>query len=277
MTKNKRHIYQVDNLSNALYYLRIIPNMQVFGSCTRLKLDMQEKKLPQNMLILKDVKELQLIEKHERFIDFGSQVTLTTIEELGINKLPQILYEALTSIDSPFIKNIATIGGNICTDGIKGTLYAPLLALESRIELKNANETRLIPLTKFTEVPPNFLLSKIRIPIEEWDISVFKRLGNPLKIDDTSGSFAFLAKTKKGILTEIRIAFAGFTVLRNTELENQLIGSRLPLSNKNIESILDDYREFFIQKTDKKALFYHPILKDQYLNLIHYCLHMLSR
>ena len=83
--------------------------MQVFGSCTRLRLDIEEKKLPQNILILKDTKELQLIEKHERFIDFGSQVTLTTIEELGINKIPQILYEALKSISSPFLKNIATI------------------------------------------------------------------------------------------------------------------------------------------------------------------------
>ena len=130
------------NISELLYQLKINKGLKVVGGCTRIE------ELPDKAISTFGIKELSQIARHERFLDVGPGATLSTLLAVGQKHLPQILYEALNCIANPMIRNIATVGGNICSPGQKLTLYAPLLALEARLEFKSQNETKLENLQK---------------------------------------------------------------------------------------------------------------------------------
>ncbi|MCI1208042.1 MAG: FAD binding domain-containing protein [Treponema sp.] len=268
MQESEHDIFFANTISDVLYQLKTIPGLRIVGGCTGIMT------LPEKSLSIRGIKELQLIDKRERYMDLGPAVTLSRLLEVGKNKLPSILYNAAAGISNSHIRNIATIGGNICKDGPKLTLYAPMLALDARLELHNEYEAYYIPITSFSGVPRNSMLIRIRIPIEEWDVAVFRRFGPAHVITENSASFAFLANTQKNTLTNLRIAFAGTVTFRSKELENSIIGTRLPLSEKNIDSLVADAARQFETAAPEKSS--PPILKQQFLNLVHYSLEQLT-
>jgi CO/xanthine dehydrogenase FAD-binding subunit len=124
-----------------------------------------------------------------------------------------------------------------------------LLALDARLEFRSQNETLFIPIGKFTTVPSGMILTKIRLPIFDWEVNIFRRLGPPRIFTENSAAFVFLAMTEKSILSDLRIAYCRDTAYRSRELENRLIGMRLPLSAKTIFSLLDETAQQFENST----------------------------
>lgn len=262
-------VYYASSLDEVFYQLKNIQSLQVVAGCTALD------ELPQKCLPVRNVHALKIIDKKERYIDFGSAVTLSQIQELGSSNLPLVLYEAVKSVANSHVKNLATIGGNICAKGHKRTLYAPLLALDARLELqKDALTIVSVPFSKFTEVREGWILHSIRIPLEEWDVAVFRRLGPAHSITDNSASFVFLADSHQGILANLRIAFAGSICFRNLELENILIGSHLPLEPNQIKNMVEEASEKYDEMTQNVKK--DAILKDQFLNLLKFSLEQLT-
>lgn len=270
MARNKTTVYYSKTLQDVLFHLKTVKELKIFGGCTTIK------ELPPSSTILATMPEFQNIVMHEHFVEFGSGVTISQILELGNKRLPNALFKAAETIGTPFVRNVATIGGNICSSGIKKTLYAPLLALDAQLEIHSVSDTIFVPITKFTEVPDGQILTKIKIPINQWDISIFKRVGPSYEINDDSASFVFLANTYKGILSDIRMAFCGSVSLRSKEWENKIIGTRLPISEKVIETMLEEAEKEFAIQTDFFNIICNPILKDQYLNLVRYSLMQLT-
>ena len=122
------------------------------------------------------------------------------------------------------------------------------------------------------------MFTKVRIPLEEWDVAVYKRVGSSYALDENSASFVFLANTQKGMLSDLRVAFSGSLVLRNRDLENNLIGSRLPLSEKDIQGMLETSAELFDSLVQEKPLKDSTIntLRFSFLNLLKYSLEPLT-
>ena len=270
MARNKSTVYYANTMQDVLFHMKTKQQLQIFGGCSTVK------KFPLSSIILSTVPECQNINMHEHFVEFGAGVTISQILDLGNKRLPNALFEAAETIGTPFVRNIATIGGNICSSGIKKTLYAPLLALDALLELHSNTETKLLPFTQFSQVPEDFVLTKIKVPINQWDISIFKRVGPSYEITDDSASFVFLANTYKGILTEVKMAFCGSVSLRSREWENKIIGTRLPISEKVIENMIEEAEIQFSAQTDFLNIICNPILKDQYLNLVRFSLNQLT-
>lgn len=244
------------------FFTLLKSSSQVVGGCTQIE------KFDEQMTSTFGYKELSQIEKHERYIDVGSAVTLSELLALGQKHMPQILYDALLSIANPIIRNMATIGGNICAENYKYTLFAPLLALDSKLEFRNQTETQIISLNNFTSVPKDFALTRVRIANHDADLSVFRRIGPEHIITQQSASFAFIATTGKNCIENIRLAFAGNFVFRNKEFEDSLIGRRLPLTRKDIEQILEKINENF-QATIADQMV-SDVMKQQFMNLTRY-------
>ena len=255
MDSNKT-VYYANNLEEVFYQLKTVAGLQLVGGCTG------HDELADNFLSVRNLPELSKLEKHERFFDFGPAITLSELEEVGRNNLPVVLYDAIKSIANPQVRNIATLGGNICTKKSKMTLYAPLLALDTRLELQHGTETIYIPLTKFTEIPPEYLLTKIRVPLEEWEVTVFRRLGPSHHINERSASFVFLTNTQNSQISSIRIAFA--------------LGSHLPIPEKSINEMVEEAGRQFDEAAEKAKKEPLPILRDQFLNLVKFSLEQLT-
>lgn len=250
------------NTSEVLRQLKTNKGCEIVGGCTSLE------KFPDKFISVRGIPELSQISRHERFIDVGPGTTLSQLLNVGVNHLPQVLYEALNSIANPLIRNIATVGGNICNKNFKMTLFAPLMALNAKLEFKNESETMNISINNFKEIPDGFLLTNIRIPNPDADLSIFRRIGDEDQINQDSGSFAFLASTEKNTLINVKLSFAGVVVFSSKTLENTLSGHRLPLSQKDIiwiqEMVLEEFNEA------SRDIMISDVLKQQFLNLVRY-------
>ena len=273
-----KDIYFGTSLEEVLYQLRNRSNLKICGGCTYLK------ELPPVSMIIRNIKEFKLIEKRERYIEIGAGVTLASIMELGEKHVPPVLYQALGSIATPLVRNIATLGGNLCIEPLCGTLFAPLLALDAKLEFRVNSEILSLPMTQFSIfttgklVPAGSVLTKVRVPLDEWELSLFRRVGPSWTLNENCASYAFLASIQKETLMNLRIAFCGALRLHSRELENKLIGTKLPLSPKEIQDMLESAGEYFDQqlqsfyslptasKADKKGLHEDCSLLGQHLS-----------
>lgn len=256
------------NEQDLFFQKKTIQGLQVIGGCTYLK------HLPEKSISTTLISELKQITKHERYIEVGPGVTLSELEELGERHLPKVLYEAIKETANPFVRNMATIGGNICAKGQKLSLFAPLLALNAQVELKSQTESKIFSFQNYTEVPENRILTTIRIPLNDWDVALYFRLGPNNKLSELSAGFVFLAASEKSAISSISIAFAGPFAFRCTSLENRLLGRRLPLEFKELSTYIQEAEAIFNIAADEKE--YKPILKTQFLNLVRYSLEQLT-
>ena len=260
MKADEKSVFYARNLSELFYHIKTISTLKIVGGCTNLCT------MPEKTVSTLLIPELRTIEKYERYIEFGPGTTLSEIEELGERHLPPMLYQAVSSIANAFVRNLATVGGNILADGPKHTLYAPLLALGAVLEIRSPTETKNIPLHGFTAVPPKHALTNIRVPLNSWDVSIFHRLGTNGMLGDDSASFAFLVDTEKGVITKLRIALGGMVTFRCAELENKLLGTRLPLHESNIEIYISEAAASFDAHAQGKPP--HSLLRRRFINLV---------
>ena len=266
-------MYPASSVDTALSLLKNISDIQLLAGATL------ENKIKSDFFSVLSIAEMTAIDKKERYIDVGAAVSLSALLDLGEGRIPSVLYEAIKTIGTPFTRNLATIGGNICasSEKFKYTLYAPLLALDARLEIRTPSELpHNILLSRLTVFPEKFLLSKIRIPLEDWNVSIFRRVGREGILDEKSASFTFLAKMEKDVISKIAIAFAGSICFRNKELENTMQGLKLPLSDRQIEDLSRKSAEILASAESKNSYVLPSILKSQYLNLIRYSLEQLS-
>jgi len=256
------------NIQELFFQLKSNQELTVVGGCTQLD------ELPGKSISTYGIPDLSHITRHERFLEIGPGATLAQILSIGQSHLPAILYEAILSVANPIIRNMATIGGNICTEGHKRTLFAPLLALDTKLELRSQTETRIEPLQTFKKVPDGFILSNIRIPLSYPEVSIFRRIGPEHTITQHSASFVFLGDTERNSLVDVKLAFAGPFVFRSKNLENMIIGHRLPLTKKDIDEIqLMVEAEFQKASTDQMI---SDVVRQQFLNLTRYSFEQLT-
>lgn len=269
MASNKNTVYIANNLSDVLFHLKTVPNLAVLGGCTSVS------QWPASSLVIRKINDFRQIVLHEHFAEFGAEVTLSEIHALGRKRIPSILYDAVDSIANPFVRNLATLGGNICAQDMHHTLISPLLALDAQLEIYSLTDAQYVPFSKFVRVPDKCILTRVRVPLTDWEIAVFKRLGPEHSLSEDSAAFTFLATTQKGVLADLRIAFVSSIVLRSRELENTLIGSRLPLSEKAVD-MLTERADAMYDEAMGEAAGRNPMQKDQFLNLLRTSLNQLT-
>ena len=107
-----------------------------------------------DIIFLQDIEELRGIEKKDKRIRIGA---LTTPQEILsshlIKKNIPALADAAKSMASPQIRSMATLGGNISSAVPSADLPPPLLAAEAAVELRCANSSREVSLSKFFAGP----------------------------------------------------------------------------------------------------------------------------
>ena len=222
--------------------------------------------LPPIILCLDKLEDLFRITRTERYLEIGSMVRLNQILWLG-KAVPEALRGCLENIAGIQLRNIATIGGNICCPSRLLDTSAPLTALDAQFELRRADSSRWISAVRFFSgqeniaLQPQELLTRIRLPLDQWDYSINKKFytGDI----ENSELMVFLAKTQKNILTDIRVVFKSNTILRNKNSEDMLIGKKLPLSRREADDFVADWNDFLADNHTVKE-----ISKKQLINCI---------
>jgi len=183
--------------------------------------------LPSVILSLEKIEEMCRINRSERYLEIGAMVKLSRIIELR-KFVPSVLVHCLRNIAGPQLRNMATIGGNVCRHLDSATAFT---ALDAQYELRSAQSSRWITAARFSPEPkpgalgPREILSRIRIPLDNWDYSAYKKFAGKNAV--------FLAKVQKNVLADIRIICkAANRIWRDKDSEIILIGKRLPLTRR---------------------------------------------
>ena len=281
--KNNCTVYTAKNIAELYTLMQNVTDITPIAGTTCLLKDCHTDRflLPESLLWLKNPPELETIAKRERFIDLGAAATLSTILELGYKNVPEILHKALSLAANPGIRFLATIGGNIAQAPMQHSSLLPLIALDSKIEIRTRKETFWMPLIKYCDESSNILrhtshiILRVRVPLEKWTISYYKRLGPLGYITADTASFVFLARTQKNLLSDVKFLFGGTSLIKSKEFENVLTGMVLPIDRRNIDSLMKETEQIF-NGTDKHA-FASDFQKNCFFNLIEESLYLLTK
>lgn len=108
-----------------------------------------------DLVSIREIKELETISMLESGdIEIGSRASFTDIFRSEIiNKHLGVLAEAAVSMGGPQIRNIATIGGNVCNGAVSGDSAPTLFALNTKLKLRSKNRERIVPISEFYAGP----------------------------------------------------------------------------------------------------------------------------
>jgi len=198
--------------------------------------------LPPVILSLDRIEEMRRINRSERYLEIGAMVRLSRIIEL--RKFgPGVLVHCLRNIAGPQLRNMATIGGNVCghLDSV-----AAFTALDAQYELRGAQSSRWITAARFSPQPnPGALgqreiLSRIRVPLDNWDYSAYRKFAAA-----AGRNAVFLARVQKNMLADIRIICkTADRIWRDKDSEIVLIGKRLPLTRRIAATFVGRWETF---------------------------------
>lgn len=200
-------------------------------------------KQPSAVLCLEKINALKTIEKSRDEIRIGSCITLTELlkSDLILGHLP-ILHTAISTLGSPLIRNMGTLGGNICTASPAGDTLPALHILDARVVLYSDKGNRILPLDEFIQGPGRTLLSdqeilgSIIIPIPHgFNVHHFEKVGQRRALAISVVSLAALLRIHGGVVDEARLAWGsvGPRIVRSREAEKALEGKKLSLTNLN--------------------------------------------
>ena len=173
---------------------------------------------PRTIISLDKMAELHKISRTERYLEIGAMVKLNQIINLG-RIVPEALSRCLENIAEPQIRNMATIGGNLCNASRRLDASAPMIALDAQFELRTAQSSRWIAAARFSSLPgppvlePQEILTRIRVPFEPWNLTWYRKFPGS-GVNEPGGGILIIIKNQKNILTSIRVVYSGLIILR---------------------------------------------------------------
>ena len=210
-------VYLPASLKAALDILSGEPQAALYAGGT----DILVKSLPgrqddRPLVCLERVGELKGISDHRDEVRIGA---CTTHSEIISNRLVgdhfPLLKRAAAHLGSPAIRNMGTIGGNICTASPAGDTLPPLYIYGAEVLLHTGNGVRRLPLSSFIQGPGLTMLERgevlSTISIRKghgFTVSHFEKTGQRRAMAISVASFAFAAGlTEDGLVEKARCAF----------------------------------------------------------------------
>lgn len=191
----------------------------------RKRLDSQEGRV----LCIGHLEELRQIAREGEVLCVGAACTLTQLLQSPL--LPDYLKRPISDMASPAIRNLATIGGNLCNASPAGDTLPMLYALNALLCLASASGEETLPVSSFilspgrTKLGADQLLREIRIPLSpDWRCT-WRKIGARRANSLSKLSFYALTKGPPGRLEDVRIAFGAVapTVVRSLEAETEIL------------------------------------------------------
>jgi CO/xanthine dehydrogenase FAD-binding subunit len=266
------------SLEEALRLRQASPDARYIAGGTDVMVQIRSRNAarPSALVSLSSIPELRGIT-----VDGGARIGATTpIHELTAHRALRerypVLVEAVSRLGSPQIRNVATLGGNLCNASPCADSATPLLVLEARVRLCSAAGQRELPLERLflgagqTCLAPSELLTEILLPPPAPTArATFKKKGR-VRMDLALASVSVLVELDGDICRRVRIAAGSVapTPLRLTEVEVLLAGKPLSpelldaaaaLASRSVAPISDlrcsaEYRRQIVGVYVKRAL-----------------------
>jgi CO/xanthine dehydrogenase FAD-binding subunit len=246
------NIFQPENLNELLKLYQEYPDALIWAGGTALVREQSGRRisLPKKVIHISGVEELQKISRTERYLEIGACVPISRILKVGQHVLPKAFEHALRKIGPPALRNMATLGGNVCHRQRRLNAFGILSLLDTQLEVRRSGHSRWILLPRlFTKTGESTLgrgelVTRLRIPFVDWNLQFFQKIGSPFSSPKRSLTFAALTEVKKGEVTDFRLAvtFLGTSMIRDWELESFITGKKVPLIDKRRSEAREMFR-----------------------------------
>lgn len=203
-------------------------------------------------LFLNKVLEMKNILEDKEYIHIGAVCTFTDIIE---NKLtPNILREAVSQIAAPAIRNLGTVGGNICNGSPKADSALIFFATDSKLRLVSFRGERIIPITEFylgrkkTTLEKDELLVEILMKKKGLTNYYYKKVGARNALAISRVSFAAVLNVESSRIANCSTAFGAVSdvIIRRSDIDAMLIGKTIKEAKAVKEKYLAAYDEAIV-------------------------------
>ena len=219
---------------------------KVLAGGTDLLISMKKRKItPQYVVYIKSIPELDYIHYSQQAgLKIGALATHTAIADSAIIKDKfELLASACGKVGTPQVRNMGTIGGNICEGGPSQDSVPSLLVLEAKLKLISLHGERIVPIDQFfiapfkTALGEAELLTEIQIPTPPpRSAGCYKWFTKITTVDESLAGVAvlMLLDSTDGICRDLKIGLCSVAptpirarraeqVLRDKKIDNSLI------------------------------------------------------
>jgi len=219
--------------------LRTYPDSCLFGGGTDLLVKRRGGGIcPSALIGLERIPELRGVREKDDSIVIGATTPAAhLVSDRIIATAFPVLSAALGTIGGPAIRNMATIGGNLCTASPAGDSLPPLYVLDAELLVKSASRDRCIPIRDFIIGPGTNILQRGEILAEirlkrrrDLNLQHFEKVGQRKAHAIAIASLAVCAvRRDDGTLHNVRCAWGsvGPRVIESDEVDAILSGQCL--------------------------------------------------
>lgn len=171
-------VYVASSVKDAIAALEKNPNAEIISGGTDVLIKIRDGKMAGcNLVNISNIPELKGItmEENGTIVIKAATVFSHITNHHIIKKYIPNLGDAVDNVGGPQIRNMGTIGGNICNGVTSADSASTLCTLDAKLELKGSNGTRIIPITKWYAGPGktvrehNEILTSIHIEKENYE------------------------------------------------------------------------------------------------------------
>jgi carbon-monoxide dehydrogenase medium subunit len=230
--------YQPDKIEDVCLLISQLGNeAKILAGGTDLVVKMKKGFLvPKHVVNIKKVKNLNFIKEDATGYSLGTLSTIADIAgHLGLQKTFPIIASAARSIGSAQIRNLATLGGNLCNASPSADMAPGLLVLEANVKVHGLRGSRMLPLIEFflgpgkVDLGGDEMLVEISVPFPDENTKmIYYKLGPRKAMDCAVVSVAIAIRVDEltGECKKARIALGAVaeTPLRLKEAEKLIEG-----------------------------------------------------
>lgn len=212
--------YNAATVEEAVNLLLAHPGARVISGGSDVLIKIREGKFAGTSLVcIRDIEEIKGIKKTDSgdiYIGAGTTFSHVTNDPVIQECIP-VLGEAVDQVGGPQVRNIGTIGGNVCNGAVSADSAPTLFSLNALLHLADGKGGRVVPIHEFylgpgrVDLKPGEILTHIEIPKEEYEgyhgHYVKYSMRNAMDIATLSCSVVSLTDSENQVLKDVRITF----------------------------------------------------------------------
>lgn len=212
--------YNAATVEEAVNLLLAHPEARVISGGSDVLIKIREGKFAGTSLVcIRDIEEIKGIKKTDSgdiYIGAGTTFSHVTNDPVIQECIP-VLGEAVDQVGGPQVRNIGTIGGNVCNGAVSADSAPTLFSLNALLHLADGKDGRVVPIHEFylgpgrVDLKPGEILTHIEIPKEEYEgyhgHYVKYSMRNAMDIATLSCSVVSLTDPENQVLKDVRITF----------------------------------------------------------------------
>lgn len=212
--------YNAGTIKEAVSLLKEHPDARVISGGSDVLIKIREGKLAGTSLVcIRDIKEIKGVKKMDSgdiYIGAGTVFSHITNDPVIRENIP-VLGEAADQVGGPQIRNVGTIGGNICNGAVSADSVPSLFSYNALLRTSDGAGGRTVPIRDFylgpgrVDIQPGEILTHIVIPEKEYRgyQGHYIKYSMRRAMDIATLSCCVVSKIdpRKKILEDIRITF----------------------------------------------------------------------